>query len=366
MRQPQVILIGGFLGAGKTTLATALVRRLMRQGRRVGVVTNDQAADLVDTRLLQNETPDVGEVAGACFCCSFDGFIAELKRLDRQLRPDVLIGEPVGSCTDLAATVVRPLKKLYGREFRVAPYSVLVDPLRLRESLASRGRRSFPDSVLYIYRLQIEEADAIVLNKCDQVSADELADLKAELLKRYPGRPVFVVSALTGQGVGAWLEYVLGESRAGQRVMEVDYDLYAEGEAVLGWLNAAAQLSGPADADWRVFSRLLLEEIRNRLSGLSAEIAHAKTMLTAAGGWVAANLTGSGGEPAVRGEFKSPSSAASLIVNVRAHVGPEVLRRIVVESLRAASGSAICEQLGQIKSLSPGRPNPTHRMKDAG
>ena len=64
-------MIGGFLGAGKTTTISRLARRYQEQGLTVGIVTNDQAAGLVDTELLQSQGFEVGEVAGACFCCSF-------------------------------------------------------------------------------------------------------------------------------------------------------------------------------------------------------------------------------------------------------------------------------------------------------
>ena len=244
MHIPRVILVGRISGRGQDHAGgRKTVRRLMRTGRRVGIVTNDQAPDLVDTGTLKVLSSDVGEVAGGCFCCHFNDFIGELKRVNKDLHADVLIGEPVGSCTDLSATVLQPLKKLYADAFQAAPFSVLVDPRRLRESLAPRGQRPFPDSVLYIYRLQIEEADAIVLNKVDTLSPAEVAELKAILAQRYPGRPVFAISAQTGQGVDEWLGFVLDTQPAGQRIAEVDYDVYAEGEAVLGWLNAAVPAS---------------------------------------------------------------------------------------------------------------------------
>jgi MIP family channel proteins len=362
MPQPRVVLVGGFLGAGKTTLVKALARRFTQGGQRVAVVTNDQAANLVDTGLLQTEIGDVGEVAGACFCCSFDSFVGELRRLGERRHPETIIAEPVGSCTDLSATVLQPLKGLYAQAFRVAPFSVLVDPLRLRESLAPQAQRSFPESVLYIYRLQIEEADVIVLNKSDLLSQAEVSELTAELGRRYPGRPVFAISALTGQGIDVWLDFVLGESLAGQRITEVDYDVYAEGEALLGWLNATVGLETSQPSDWSEFCRSLLEELRGRL-GSGSEIAHAKLLLTASGGWVAANVTSGRAEVSVRGRLTAPSRQASLTVNARAHVSPEVLREAVLASLRAASGSRVREQVREMRSLSPGRPRPTHRFK---
>ena len=84
MAQTKLILIGGFLGAGKTTLLAQAAQRLSRQGKRVGLVANDQAADLVDTELLRDSGSRVEEVAGGCFCCRFPDMISAMERLVRQ------------------------------------------------------------------------------------------------------------------------------------------------------------------------------------------------------------------------------------------------------------------------------------------
>ena len=49
------IMIGGFLGAGKTTTVGRLAKHLSDQGLRVGLITNDQAGGLVDTKLLRGQ-----------------------------------------------------------------------------------------------------------------------------------------------------------------------------------------------------------------------------------------------------------------------------------------------------------------------
>ena len=69
--QPRFIMIGGFLGAGKTTTVGRLARHYQEQGLRVAIVTNDQTTDLVDTYNLRSQGFSVGEVAGSCFCCNF-------------------------------------------------------------------------------------------------------------------------------------------------------------------------------------------------------------------------------------------------------------------------------------------------------
>src|SRR5688572_8319812 len=106
------LMLGGFLGAGKTTTIARLARHYQSQGHSIGIVTNDQATDLVDTSSLRAQGFDVGEVPGACFCCNFNKLTETMAELAADQRPDIILGEPVGSCTDLVATVVRPIQQL--------------------------------------------------------------------------------------------------------------------------------------------------------------------------------------------------------------------------------------------------------------
>src|SRR5262245_46943418 len=108
MTSIRFIMLGGFLGAGKTTAMARLAKDYTDQGLRVGIVTNDQAQDLVDTHNLREQGFSVAEVAGACFCCKFDDLLTQVGSLEADRRPDVILAEPVGSCTDLVATVVQP------------------------------------------------------------------------------------------------------------------------------------------------------------------------------------------------------------------------------------------------------------------
>src|SRR5512144_1873836 len=95
------IMIGGFLGAGKTTAVAKLAKRLSEQGLRVGLITNDQGRNLVDTAMLRSQGFATEEIPGGCFCCRFNSLVDAAKKLTSQTRPDVFVAEPVGSCTDL-------------------------------------------------------------------------------------------------------------------------------------------------------------------------------------------------------------------------------------------------------------------------
>lgn len=167
-------MLGGFLGAGKTTTILRLAQFIQRQGLRPGLITNDQAEGLVDTALLEELNLPVREIVGGCFCCRSNTLVEALNELENGVdnlvpqnltrekvaslplaraavatargnttngnskRPTVFIAEPVGSCTDLVATVTLPLEQIYHKGFVMAPYAVLVDPLRAEQVLGLR------------------------------------------------------------------------------------------------------------------------------------------------------------------------------------------------------------------------------------
>lgn len=370
MGNTRLILVGGFLGAGKTTLLAEATVRLTRQGKRVGLVANDQAADLVDTEVLKQTGASVQEVAGGCFCCRFPDMIAAMERLVRDSNVDILLGEPVGSCTDLSATVMQPLKDHHRDPFEIAPFSVLIDAkqvrtlARLQASGVPTPPARFPDNVLYIYEKQLEEADLIVLNKSDLLSPGELSEVRAALAERFPARPLLVMSALAGEGVDAWLDFVIRGQAAGRRIAAVDYDTYAAGEAALGWMNASARLQSRGDLDWRAFATDLLEAIRAGLRDRSAEIAHLKVFLSTPGASIVGNITSNDSPLSVRGELDRTRRAVSLLINARVHLQPEMLRGIVEESLRRVAASNQTEAtITNMRSFFPARPQPTYRYE---
>jgi G3E family GTPase len=76
-----LIIVGGFLGAGKTTLLWESARMLSKEGIKVGLITNDQAAELVDTSFLEYTNGIVEEVSGSSFCCNFIGFTEAMSKI---------------------------------------------------------------------------------------------------------------------------------------------------------------------------------------------------------------------------------------------------------------------------------------------
>uniref|UniRef100_UPI000AF15240 GTP-binding protein n=1 Tax=Verrucomicrobium spinosum TaxID=2736 RepID=UPI000AF15240 len=197
------IMIGGFLGAGKTTAIGKLARHLTDQGLKVGLITNDQAGGLVDTKLLRTQGFATEEIAGGCFCCRFNTLVDAAAKLNDATKPDVFIAEPVGSCTDLVATVTYPLRRMYGESYSIAPLSVLVDPVRARRVLGLDAGGNFSSKVTYIYKKQLEEADVIVVNKRDLLTPEQLVELTEALQKAFPQAKTVDASAREEGGLEA-------------------------------------------------------------------------------------------------------------------------------------------------------------------
>ena len=360
---PRFVMIGGFLGAGKTTTIARLAQHYRSLGEHVAIVTNDQAADLVDTHLLRSQGFDVGEVAGSCFCCNFDGLTGTVEKLEAAQRPDVILAEPVGSCTDLVATVIRPLEKVYERPFDIAPFGVIVKPSHGMKILRRSGKGGFSPQAEYIFRKQLEEADFILLNRIDELPASEIAELSELLEAQFPGRPLLKISARTGEGFTEFVELLAHPGEYGRQQMEVDYDVYAEGEAELGWLNAQVLLTAANNFALDEVLVGLLERLQQRLRAIDAETAHLKLIGMWEGHYGVSNLVSNQSEPTLSLPSRCTTHRAELVVNARVAIDPEQLADLVREELAhealRVSGHA---DIKTIQSFRPGRPVPTHRM----
>lgn len=356
----RIILIGGFLGSGKTTLLWKMAKKLTDNGKKVGLITNDQASELVDTAFLSKSGGVTEEVSGSCFCCNFDGFTDAVIKMRQDYQADVIIAEPVGSCTDLSATVIQPLKDMFRDEFVIAPLHVLVDPARLKIILDG-GTSGLHTSAAYIFRKQLEEADYIIINKADLLRVKELNLLKGRTEKEWPLAKVYTISGQNGDGVDNWIDEALKDNAAGTHLAEVDYETYAEGESVLGWLNAAVLLKSKT-ADWNEYMKLLLNHLSTQFDQMDAGVGHVKLMIESKENYIIGNLTGTRDTLRIRG-MVDKQEQVKLTINARVEMQPQELENLIISALEQTCISDIQYEVQVLKCLQPGRPNPTYRYK---
>jgi Ni2+-binding GTPase involved in maturation of urease and hydrogenase len=362
MKRLRFVMVGGFLGAGKTTTLARLARFYQARGQKVGIVTNDQAQNLVDTTSLRSQGFPVEEVPGACFCCRFDDLVGRVGRLESDQRPDVILAEPVGSCTDLVATVVQPLKDLYGTRFEVAPYPVLFKPSHGLKILRGESSSGFSPKAAYIFRKQLEEADAIVINRIDELDTATLRELEQMVQDAFPGTPVVKVSAKIGMGFESLTALLDQEGLFGRKVLDIDYDTYAEGEAELGWLNSSVHVEASEPLAMDALLLNVVDRLQTALVAAGAEVAHLKVIGLGEASFAVANVVSSATQPELSLPSHSKVRELELIVNARVATDPAELERLVRQVVPAACTAAGARAVFHtMQSFRPGRPQPTHR-----
>ncbi|MDR0778445.1 MAG: hypothetical protein LBE48_03285 [Methanomassiliicoccaceae archaeon] len=354
-KKTRMVLIGGFLGAGKTTLINKMAQQLMSEKRRIGIITNDQGQLLVDTEFIKVRGIDVEEVPGGCFCCNFPKLIENAERLVDNVAPEYIIAEPVGSCTDLIATVTLPLKKYYGDSFSTAPLIVLIDGPKLMEN-------AFDKDTLggYLRSHQAEEAEILVITKTDLLGKDDIVSLEKKLKGMNPDADLIRYSAVSNEGFEKIMDVLGSNKTTGRRPVEVDYDKYADAEAELGWYNGVFLFNSKA-YDAYDLSMAMLRDLAGKYS--SKDIAHAKIALTSSQSHTKISLIGN--EFSIGGVHGSRfgKDESQLNFNARIVSEPDALRRSIRETVEKVMKAKNIEYRMKFDDcFSPGRPNPTHRL----
>ncbi len=186
-----IILLAGFLGAGKTTVLNELIRYF--QGRKLGMLVNDFGEVPVDGSLLKNENPELLEGGhkiyeignGSIFCsCLKAPFLYGLKYFEKE-KPELLFIEASGLSDPSSMHKILKDHNLEGT-FGIRHVVTLIDPVKYKALV----------TVLDVIVRQIAAADQILVNKTDLVSRLELEDVLKDLNKR---RSVPVQTASFGQ-----------------------------------------------------------------------------------------------------------------------------------------------------------------------
>jgi G3E family GTPase len=355
----RLIFVGGFLGAGKTTLLYEVNKILNNRGITTGLITNDQAPDLVDTGFLGHSSPNVTEVSGSCFCCDFKALRRAYEKVGSNLKTDIVIAEPVGSCTDLSATLINPIKDMMKTEVTVSPLTVLVEPRRLKEIF--EGTSKIHPSAEYIVKKQLEESDIIAITKSDLYSPVEIDSLSGKVKENFPDYEIMTLSARTGEGIEKWLDIVLNGKPSGIHIADIDYEIYAEGEAVLGWLNCSLSLTGK-EIDWDSFIRRFMEDLSSEFDKKRIPVGHVKIIIENGDQYAAANLTGASDTLSFRW-YAGSGDTAKMTVNARVEMKPDELEELVLKILSIHLNGNISMKINRLSSITPGYPKPTYRYK---
>ena len=180
-----ILLVAGFLGAGKTTVVNHLLAHA--EGRRIAAVVNDFGAINIDAELIAGASDGVVSLANGCICCSLEGDLLRTLAaiLRRSPRPEAIVIETSG-VADPADIVRNLMDPVIWREAPLETVLCVVDATAPAEALN--------DALL---RSQLRAADVVALSKVDLAGAAGRERVRAAVAAARPA--AVIVDALHGQ-----------------------------------------------------------------------------------------------------------------------------------------------------------------------
>lgn len=358
----KLYLIGGFLGSGKTTAIRQACLELVQHGIPVAVITNDQGDQLVDSEYIKHVGIPVLEVTNSCFCCNYPKLEENIQTLAEHFHPEIIFAESVGSCADLVATITRPLAKFHPGIPVVL--SVFADA-SLLWSLMNGNSCFLDDSVQYIYKKQLEEADIIVVNKSDLLSESELEKVTEILKIDYPGKELILQNSLEKADIKKWIVRNEKFEPVDRKALSIDYDVYGEGEKKLAWLDKELIIR-TNDNSAGMVSEALISHIYAKVSAANMPVGHIKFFINDGMKQKKISYTTINHEGPKPVNLSMNANNISMLINARVQTDPAVLEELIDQAeneIAAETGSTILVK--KLAAFQPGYPTPTHRMVDA-
>jgi G3E family GTPase len=347
-------LLSGFLGSGKTTAIRQACESLQKQGVRVGVITNDQGIKLVDGYFFNKLGIPEKQVGNGCFCCNYNDLDKSISELVETHQPQVIFAESVGSCTDIVATVMKPLSRY--RTISGISLTTIVDTRLL--GMLIDGETTFEEDVKYIYFKQLDEAGIIVLNKIDLATSEVIDRCIKYLSENYRFKQIILQNSTSKNGADQWLSLLSTSSlKISLPSIEIDYDQYASGEAKMGYLDQQLLIRSNTDEAEEEALRLI-RRLMDLIGKTGAPVGHVKF-------WVndqyKLSYTSTTTNELTNTISPNRSHACTVIVNARVQIDPSELNSIMN---KAISGSACEITILDSSFFKPGYPKPLHRIAD--
>jgi Ni2+-binding GTPase involved in maturation of urease and hydrogenase len=351
----KIHLLSGFLGSGKTTAIQQAAQILIQKGIKTGVITNDQGTKLVDGGLFKSLDIPNREVINGCFCCNYHDLDAGITSLIETNNTEVIFAESVGSCTDIVATVLKPL--LQFRPDAQVTVSIFAD-VRLLQMILADEANSFDEAVRYIYLKQLEEAGIIVINKIDLMNDKQLAGIKNTMQKKYSNKILLYQNSLNETGILQWINVLDNyTSAAVLQSLPIDYAVYAAGEAKLAWVDQVLEIFS-SDNNALRHAEELINTIYKKVVDLQYPIGHLKFLINNA---IKVSFTSAKETPV---SIKhGVAISATVLINMRVQTAPGMITQLITDAIKETEIQSDCSIIiSSMSAFQPGYPRPAYRM----
>ncbi|MEX6690470.1 GTP-binding protein [Danxiaibacter flavus] len=354
----KIHLLSGFLGSGKTTAIQQACKQLQEKDISVGVISNDQGIQLVDSNFFNSLSIPNRKIINGCFCCNYHDLNSSITSFETSEQPETIFAEAVGSCTDIVATVLKPLRS--NKENVDVTLSTFVD-VRLFHLLFIQKLPLFDASVKYIYNKQLEEALVIVINKVDLADAKMLQSVSQYVKDHYPNKTILYQNSFSEASVQEWLNVINTKGLYDAPVStDIDYDIYGEGESKLAWLDTDLEFSAPAFNAIHCVN-VFIKTLRRLIEENHLTIGHLKLLLNGKNKY---SLTSVHTETEHLFDESAANKDASLLVNARVQTEPAILKHLLWKAVRNTEVLCKCSiRMENTASFKPGYPKPVYRMK---
>ena len=166
----KILLVSGFLGAGKTTFIKELAKNINLEF----VVLENEYADIgVDKDFLDEKNLNVWEMSEGCICCSMKGdFKSSIKRIYSEINPEYLVVEPTG--VGMLSSIIENIRDINNNDIEILSPITLIDITSFSEYLETFNS-FFTDN--------LKNTGKVILTKLENSNYFEIENIKNEILK---------------------------------------------------------------------------------------------------------------------------------------------------------------------------------------